>query len=224
MIILKFMMMKIEQKKIGKFFGLRQQSEKDDSNASYYALGDFIASASSGIKDYVGAFAVTAGIGLDKLVAKFEKDNDDYNAIMSKALADRLAEAFAEALHEDVRKEHWGYAHDENLTTQELIRIKYQGIRPAPGYPMQPDHTEKITIWNLLNAKENTSIELTESLAMLPGASVSGLYLANKEAKYFAVGKITKDQIVDYALRKGVSTNEVEKWLSPILAYEIPSQ
>jgi len=206
---------------VGKFFGLRQQSEKEGNDATYSALGDFIATKSSGITDYMGVFAVSTGFGLNELVKKFESDYDDYSAIMAKALADRLAESFAETLHEEVRKIYWGYSASEAFTTQELLRVKYQGIRPAPGYPMQPDHTEKITIWNLLKVKENTGIELTESLAMLPGASVSGLYLGNKDSKYFAVGKITLDQVTDYALRKGMPLKEIEKWLSPSLAYNI---
>jgi 5-methyltetrahydrofolate--homocysteine methyltransferase len=164
-------------------------------------------------------FAVTAGIGIEKLVEKFEKDHDDYNSIMVKALADRLAEAFAEHLHELVRKEFWGYASEENLSNEELIKEKYAGIRPAPGYPAQPDHTEKLIIFSLLDAEKNTGIKLTESLAMYPAASVSGLYFSHPEAKYFTVGKIGKDQVLDYRRRKGMSVEEIERWLSPILNY-----
>jgi 5-methyltetrahydrofolate--homocysteine methyltransferase len=154
------------------------------------------------------------------LVAHYEAEGDDFNAIMVKALADRLAEAFAEKLHEEVRRQYWGYSKDEQLSESDLLRIKYQGIRPAPGYPSQPDHTEKRTLWNLMQVKEQTGIELTESLAMMPAASVCGLYLANEEAKYFAVGKITKDQVEDYATRKGFSVEETERWLSSILSYD----
>lgn len=206
-------------KTIATFYGLRQQAERDDGSA-YTALGDFIAPKSSGITDYIGCFAVGAGFGCEELVKKFEADHDDYSLIMAKALADRLAEAFAETLHERVRKELWGYAANESLNADDLIKIKYQGIRPAPGYPAQPDHTEKTTMWKTFDIEAKTGIVLTESLAMSPGASVSGLYFANKHAKYFAVGKITKEQVVDYAKRKQQTVAEVEKWLGPNLAYE----
>ncbi len=169
--------------------------------------------------DYIGAFALTTGIGIDKWVKKFELEHDDYSAILLKALADRLAEAFAELLHEKVRKEIWGYAKEENFSAQELIKEEYQGIRPAPGYPAQPDHTEKTTIWNLLDVEKNTGIHLTESLAMFPTAAVSGLYFSNSESRYFGLGKIQRDQVADYAKRKGVSMDEIEKWLAPVLAY-----
>lgn len=197
---------------------IRQQMQKakDEPNI---ALADFIAPKESGVEDYIGMFAVTAGIGIEKLVEKFEKDHDDYNSIMIKALADRLAEAFAEHLHELVRKEYWGYASDEKYSNEELIKEKYIGIRPAPGYPAQPDHTEKPIIFSLLDAEKNTGIRLTESLAMYPAASVSGLYFAHPEAKYFTVGKIGKDQVLDYHRRKGMSVEEIERWLSPILNY-----
>ena len=164
-------------------------------------------------------FAVTAGIGIEKLVEKFEKDHDDYNSIMVKALADRLVEAFAEYLHELVRKEYWGYAADEKFSYEGLIKENYEGIRPAPGYPAQPDHTEKPIIFSLLDVEKNTGIKLTESMAMYPVASVSGLYFSHPESKYFTVGKIGKDQVLDYHRRKGMSVEEVEKWLSPILNY-----
>ena len=164
-------------------------------------------------------FSVTAGNGIEELIEKFEKEYDDYNSIMVKAIADRLAEAFAEHLHELVRKEYWGYAEDENLANEDLIKEKYIGIRPAPGYPAQPDHTEKPIIFSLLDAEKNTGIKLTESMAMYPAASVSGLYFSHPEAKYFTVGKIGKDQVLDYHRRKGMSIEEIEKWLSPILNY-----
>ncbi len=198
---------------------LRNQNTKAET-ANNLALADFIAPKESGVNDYVGAFAVTTGIGIEKLIEKFEKDHDDYNSIMVKALADRLAEAFAEHLHEKVRKEFWGYVTEENLSTDELVKEKYRGIRPAPGYPAQPDHTEKKIIFDLLQAGRNTSIQLTESLAMYPTASVSGLYFAHPQAKYFNVGKISKDQVLDYHKRKGMSIEEVEKWLRPILNYD----
>ena len=198
---------------------LRSQAEKVQS-AYNFALADFIAPKESGIKDYIGAFAVTAGIGIEKVVEQFEKEHDDYHSIMMKALADRLAEAFAEHLHELVRKKYWGYAADENLSNDELIKEKYIGIRPAPGYPAQPDHTEKYTIFELLSVENNVGITLTESLAMHPAASVCGLYFAHPSAKYFNVGKIGKDQVLDYHRRKGMSIEEIEKWLRPILNYD----
>ncbi len=197
---------------------LRSQTMKTD-NLPNLALADFIAPKDSVIKDYIGAFAVTAGIGSRELVERYEKDHDDYNAILVKALADRLAEAFAEYLHYEIRNNYWGYTKDENLSNDDLIKEKYQGIRPAPGYPAQPDHTEKLIIFDLLNATENTGIELTETLAMNPPASVSGLYFANPKAKYFNVGKIGKDQVLDYHKRKGMDFKEIEKWLNPILNY-----
>ncbi len=198
---------------------LRNQNTKAET-ASNLALADFIAPKESGVNDYIGAFAVTTGIGIEKLIEKFEKDHDDYNSIMVKALADRLAEAFAEHLHEKVRKEFWGYAEKENLSSDELVKEKYRGIRPAPGYPAQPDHTEKKIIFDLLQVEKNTGIRLTESLAMYPTASVSGLYFAHPDAKYFNVGKISKDQVLDYHKRKGMSIEEVEKWLRPNLNYD----
>ncbi|MEW5842554.1 MAG: methionine synthase [Bacteroidota bacterium] len=198
---------------------IRQQSVKSGEIPNL-ALADFIAPKDSGAKDFIGMFAVTAGMGIEKIVEKFEKDHDDYNAIMTKAVADRLAEAFAELLHAKVRKELWGYAANEILSNKELIDEKYFGIRPAPGYPAQPDHTEKLTIWKLLDAEKHTSIKLTESLAMYPAASVCGLYFANPESKYFTVGKIGKDQVDDYRKRKGISLKEAEKWLRPILNYD----
>lgn len=197
---------------------IRQQIEKSIDQPNI-ALADFIAPKETGVEDYVGMFAVTAGIGIEKLVALFEKDHDDYNSIMTKAIADRLAEAFAEYLHEIVRKEYWGYAKDEILSSEEIIKENYIGIRPAPGYPAQPDHTEKPIIFSILDVEKNIGIKLTESMAMYPAASVSGLYFSHPEAKYFSVGKIEKDQVLDYHRRKGISVEEIEKWLSPILNY-----
>ena len=199
---------------------MRQQILKPEGDWNM-ALSDFIAPKESGIKDYVGAFAVTAGIHIEPLVKKFEKEHDDYQAIMTKALADRLAEAFAELMHQEVRKKYWGYVKNEKLSTEELIREKYRGIRPAAGYPACPDHTEKQALFDLLQVEKNAGIELTESFAMYPAASVSGLYFAHPEAKYFTVGKIEKDQVLDYSKRKGMDVKAVEKWLSPNLNYEI---
>ena len=198
---------------------IRSQEQKTD-NLPNLALADFIAPKESGIKDYIGAFAVTTGIGIEQLIEKFDKDHDDYSSIMVKALADRLAEAFAEHLHELVRKNYWGYAPEEEFKNEDLIKENYQGIRPAPGYPAQPDHTEKLIIFDLLKAEENTSIKLTENMAMYPAASVSGLFFSHPDAKYFNVGRIGKDQILDYHRRKGLSIEEVEKWLRPILNYD----
>lgn len=195
---------------------IRQQTQKA-AGVSQKALSDFIAPKESGRQDYVGAFVVTSGIGADKLIAEFEADHDDYNSILLKALADRLAEAFAEYLHERVRKEYWGYDSQEKLTNEGLINEDYKGIRPAPGYPACPDHTEKITLFNLLNATELTGVGLTESLAMTPAASVSGWYFAHPESNYFGVGKIGMDQVESLAKRKGKSVEEMEKWLSPNL-------
>ena len=198
---------------------LRQQARKTPGRPNR-ALADFVAPKETGLADYVGAFAVTAGLGVESLVAEFERDHDDYHAILVKALADRLAEAFAELLHERLRCDRWGYAPDEHLTNDELIAEKYRGIRPAPGYPACPDHTEKRTIWDLLNAEQATGIALTETLAMHPAASVCGIYLAHPEAAYFDAGHFAKDQIVDYAARKGMPVDEVERWLGPRLNYE----
>jgi 5-methyltetrahydrofolate--homocysteine methyltransferase len=197
---------------------IRQQMKKSSGEPNI-ALADFVAPKESGVEDYIGMFAVTAGIGIEKLVEKFEKEHDDYNSIMIKAIADRLAEAFAEHLHELVRKEYWGYASEENLSDEDLIKEKYIGIRPAPGYPAQPDHTEKPIIFSLLDVEKNIGIKLTESLAMYPAASVSGLYFSHPEARYFTVGKIGKDQVLDYHRRKGMSVEEIERWLSPVLNY-----
>jgi len=197
---------------------LRQQSEKPEGQPNL-ALADYVAPLDSGRADHIGAFAVTAGIGLDELCRRFDNDHDDYNSIMAKALADRLAEAFAEYLHKRVRED-WGYGKNEELTNEELIREKYRGIRPAPGYPACPDHTEKRLLFDLLQAEQKAGITLTESFAMLPAAAVSGFYFAHPEAKYFAVGKIGKDQVEDYARRKEMDLRTIERWLSPNLNYE----
>lgn len=206
------------QRELLRFHTLRQQNKKAEGQPNF-ALADFVAPAESGLSDHIGAFAVTAGIGLEEHVRRFEAAHDDYSSIMIKALADRLAEAFAEYLHMKVRTDYWGYAGDEHLSNDELIREKYRGIRPAPGYPACPDHTEKESIWKLLSVEEHTGIRLTESLAMWPAASVSGWYFAHPEAKYFGLGKIAEDQVLDYARRKGFSRELTEKWLSPALNY-----
>ena len=205
---------------LARLYGLRQQIAKRDGGAPNYCLSDFVAPVETGLKDYVGAFAVTAGVGEEALAASYDDAHDNYSAIMSKALADRLAEAFAEHLHERARREFWGYEKDAPTSVEALIREDYQGIRPAPGYPAQPDHTEKATLFRLLNAEENASMALTESFAMTPPASVSGLYFSHPDALYFGVGQIAVDQVEDYARRKGESVREAEKWLAPILAYE----
>ena len=198
---------------------LRQQNIKPPGRKNY-CLADTVAPEGSGVNDYVGAFAVTAGIGIEEHVKRFEAEHDDYQSIMIKALADRLAEAFAECLHQQVRKEHWGYAKDESLGNDELIKEGYKGIRPAPGYPACPDHTEKATLFTLLNATEEVGIELTESFAMYPTAAVSGWYFAHPDAQYFNVGKLKKDQVEDYAQRKGETIDYIERWLAPSLAYD----
>jgi 5-methyltetrahydrofolate--homocysteine methyltransferase len=199
---------------------LRQQTKKT-LDQPYYSLSDFIAPKESGVKDYIGMFAVTSGIGMDKLVHKFESEHDDYNSILTKAVTDRLAEAFAETLHELVRKEYWGYAKDEKLTGEQIIKEEYKGIRPAPGYPACPDHTEKRILFGILDAEDTAEIKLTESYAMYPASSVCGLYFAHPESRYFNVGKIDRDQVEDYAKRKNMSVEEIEKWLAPNLAYEV---
>ena len=201
------------------FHFLRQQMRKR-RQAPNQCLADFIAPKASGVADYIGAFAVTAGIGIEDRLAVFEADHDDYHAILLKALADRLAESFAERMHERVRKEFWGYASGENLSNEELIREEYRGIRPAPGYPACPDHTEKQTLWDLIDPAGNAGITVTESFAMLPTAAVSGLYFSHPESAYFGTGKIGRDQVEDYARRKGMAVDEVERWLAPVLGYE----
>jgi len=199
------------------FLTLRQQSQKT-AGAPNIALADFIVPKDIGKTDYMGAFCVTTGFGVDEWAAEFEKNLDDYNSIMVKALADRLAEAFAEYLHEKVRKEIWGYAADEVLTSEELIDESYKGIRPAPGYPACPDHLEKPTIWKLLNVEQEIGVKLTESMAMWPASSVSGYYFGNPESKYFGLGKIKEDQVIDYAKRRNISTEVANKWLNPNIA------
>ena len=199
---------------------LRQQAENDDGDDPYIAMSDFIAPVSSGKADYIGMFAVSAGFGAMELVMKYKEDHDDYKAIMVQALADRLAEAYAEKMHKEIRESMWGYTSDENMTTEDLIKVKYEGIRPAPGYPSQPDHTEKRTMWDLMKVMEETNIELSEHLAMMPAASVSALCFANKDSRYFAVGKIGKDQVEDYAARKGMSVDDTERWLGSVLNYQ----
>jgi 5-methyltetrahydrofolate--homocysteine methyltransferase len=198
---------------------LRQQMAKA-TGRSNLALADFVQPAESGQLDYLGGFAVTTGHGLDALVQEFEAAHDDYSAILAKALADRLAEALAERLHERVRRELWGYAPDESLGNAELIREQYQGIRPAPGYPACPDHTEKRILFELLDATNRTGIQLTENFAMFPTAAVSGWYFWHPEARYFGVGKLGRDQVEDYARRKGMSVAETERWLAPNLGYD----
>jgi 5-methyltetrahydrofolate--homocysteine methyltransferase len=196
---------------------LRQQEQMPEGTCNL-SLADFVAPRSAGISDFVGAFAVTAGHGASELVAAFERDHDDYQAIMVKALADRLAEAFAEYLHARVRRE-WGYGAEERLTNEELITERYRGIRPAFGYPACPDHSEKRKLFDLLQAGR-AGISLTESFAMAPAASVSGIYLAHPAARYFTVGRIGRDQVEDYARRKRASLADVERWLTPNLSYE----
>lgn len=202
-----------------KFHFLRQQTKKRSGQPNS-SLSDYIAPHEVGITDYIGFFAVTAGIGIEKLIEKFESENDDYNVILVKAVADRLAEAFAERMHERVRKEFWGYSDEESFSNEELIAEKYSGIRPAPGYPACPDHTEKRILFDLLEVEKNTSIKLTESFAMYPASSVSGFYFSHPESRYFRVGNIGEDQVIDYAQRKSCTKEEVEKWLSPNLDYD----
>jgi 5-methyltetrahydrofolate--homocysteine methyltransferase len=207
-----------DRRELTQFHTLRQQWERKGQTA-FHALADFIAPLESGRQDYLGAFAVTAGHGLDELVRKFDADHDDYHSILSKALADRLAEAFAELLHKKARRE-WGYGREEQLSNEELIDEKYRGIRPAPGYPACPDHTEKRILFQLLDAERNTGITLTDSFAMWPAASVSGLYFAHPNSRYFAVDRIGRDQVENYAARKAMTIAEVERWLAPNLGYE----
>ena len=204
-------------KVLEKFLTLRQQAQKSKDKPNI-ALADFIAPKDSGKTDYMGAFCVTTGFGVDEWAAEFEKDLDDYNSIMVKVLADRFAEAFAEYLHEEIRKEIWGYATHENLSTEAMIEEIYEGIRPAPGYPACPDHLEKPTIWKLLNVEKEIGVILTESMAMWPASSVSGYYFGNPESKYFGLGKIKEDQVIDYAKRRSISTDKAMKWLNPNIA------
>jgi len=205
-----------EENKSKEFHFLRQQGKKSGGLPNF-SLADFLSDSDT---DYAGCFAVTAGIGIEELIEKFKADHDDYKEIMVKALADRLAEAFAELMHEKVRKEYWGYAKNEDLDNESLIKESYEGIRPAPGYPACPDHTEKRTLFDLLEVEKNTGIELTDSYAMYPASSVSGFYFGHPESRYFGLGKINKDQVEDYAARKGMTIKQVEKWLTPNLAYD----
>jgi 5-methyltetrahydrofolate--homocysteine methyltransferase len=204
-----------------RFRFLRQQANREGPEPCR-SLADFIAPKHTGLSDHIGAFALTSGIGLKELCDRFKSENDDYNAIMAEAIADRLAEAFAECLHKRVREE-WGYGRNECLSPADLIQEKYRGIRPAAGYPACPDHTEKGPLWHLLDVQKNTGMLITESFAMWPGSSVSGLYFAHPESRYFALGKIDRDQVADYQKRKGMSIAEVERWLGPNLNYD-PAQ
>jgi 5-methyltetrahydrofolate--homocysteine methyltransferase len=208
----------IENASLAILHHLRQQNLKAQ-NLPNLCLSDYIAPNNTGIEDYIGGFAVTAGLGIEALLEQYEKDHDDYHSIMLKSIADRLAEAFTELMHERVRTEFWGYVSNETFSNDELIAEKYQGIRPAPGYPACPDHTEKTALFELLQANR-IGIELTESFAMYPASSVSGWYFSHPESKYFTIGKIAKDQVVDYAKRKDMPLEEVEKWLAPVLNYD----
>ena len=203
---------------LDRFHFLRQQANREGSEPCR-SLSDFIAPKETGLPDHIGAFAVTSGIGLKGLCDGFRAKHDDYNAIMAEAIADRLAEAFAECLHKRVRDE-WGYGRVEGLSTDDLIHEKYRGIRPAAGYPACPDHTEKGTLWRLLNVEANTGMQITESFAMWPGSSVSGLYFAHPASRYFSLGKIDRDQVVDYAERKRMTVAEIERWLGQNLNYD----
>jgi 5-methyltetrahydrofolate--homocysteine methyltransferase len=198
---------------------LRQQRSKAEGQP-HQCLADFVAPADSGKADYIGAFAVTAGIGIDEHIERFEAEHDDYSSIMLKALADRLAEALAEYLHQRVRKDYWGYGIDESFTNDELIAEQYRGIRPAPGYPACPDHTEKGKLWELLDVESAIDLRLTDSFAMFPTAAVSGFYFSHPDARYFSVGKVARDQLESYAERKGMSMAEAERWLAPNLGYD----
>jgi 5-methyltetrahydrofolate--homocysteine methyltransferase len=198
-----------------RLYNYRQQKE----NSAYLALSDFIAPKSANIRDYIGGFIVTAGLGVDALVKSYHAHHDDYNSLLVRVLADRLAEAFAEKLHADVRKEYWGYAADEDLTKEDLLQAKYQGIRPAFGYPSLIDHSEKLTLFDWLHADENTQVTLTESFMMVPGASVSGLYFAHPRSRYYDLFHIDKDQVITYAQRKGISVDEAEKQIRTRIRY-----
>ena len=209
------------EQEISRFFFLRQQVNRSKSNRANFCLADFIAPSFVNIDDYLGAFIVTAGEGIEQLAKFYEDKNDDYNSILVKALGDRLAEALAEMTHLHVRTKYWGYSKNENLSNNQLIDEKYVGIRPAPGYPACPDHTEKETLFKLLNADKNIKVTLTESFAMTPSSSVSGFYFSNPDSAYFGVGKIYEDQVKDYAKRKSLKKNIVEKWLSSSLGYSL---
>ncbi len=205
---------KASTKVLSKLHMLRAQRQMEEKTSSNSCLSDFVAPQDSGKTDYMGAFCVTSGIGLDELCKKYEKDQDDYNLIMVKSLADRLAEACAEYLHEKIRKDYWGYVSSEKLSYEDMVKEKYQGIRPAPGYAACPDHLEKKTLFRLLDIEKNIGVSLTHSMAMIPPSSVSGWYFAHPESRYFNVGKIGRDQLEDYARRKDISVTEMEKWLS----------
>jgi 5-methyltetrahydrofolate--homocysteine methyltransferase len=206
-----------QHNKLGSFCMLRQQAEKENDDQPYFSQADFIAPA--GYKDFLGMFAVSC-FGCDELVTRYEGEHDDFSKIMVQALADRFVEAFAEYVHREIRLNIWGYAPNEQLDETDLLKIKYDGIRPAPGYPSQPDHTEKATMWKILQAKELAGIELTESYSMSPASSVSALVFAHEKSEYFAVGQIGKDQVESYAARKEMALDVCERWLSPILNYE----
>ena len=206
------------QQPIATLHHLRQQSEKPNGKPNL-SLADYVAPVGSGVQDYVGGFCVTTGIGVKERAAQFEADHDDYSSIMLKALADRLAESFAEHMHRRVRTEFWGYAPDEQLNNEDLIRERYRGIRPAPGYPACPDHTEKATLFTLLDAPTNCGVTLSDNYAMAPASSVSGFYYSHPDARYFAVGKIGRDQVEDLARRKGQPVEWMERWLRPNLDY-----
>jgi 5-methyltetrahydrofolate--homocysteine methyltransferase len=198
---------------------LRQQIRKREGRPNY-CLADYIAPIETGLKDYFGGFVVTAGGNIDKKVAEFEADQDDYNAILLKAIADRFAEAFAERMHERVRREFWGYGKDEHLSNEDIIKERYDGIRPAPGYPACPDHSGKPQLFDLLSADKHAGVVLTESFAMLPAASVSGYYFSHPDSHYFGIGKINKDQVENYARRRVATIQEAQKWLRPSLGYD----
>ena len=202
-----------------RFHQMREQQDKA-GKTTFHSLADFIAPVDSGVKDYIGGFAVTAGIGIEKWIKHYEDDHDDFSAILLKALADRLAEAFAELLHFRVRREFWGYAPEEEFNTENFIRERYRGIRPALGYPACPDHSEKRLLFDLMQVEDNTQITLTEHFSMYPNASVSGLYFAHPKAMYFGIGKIGKDQVEDLAKRKETSTEDLEKWIPLNLGYK----
>jgi 5-methyltetrahydrofolate--homocysteine methyltransferase len=202
---------------------LRQQRSKPDGQF-HHCLADYVAPAERNVKDYIGGFAVTAGIGIDQHVERFEADHDDYSSIILKALADRLAEALAEYMHERTRKEFWAYQPDENLENEDLIGEKYRGIRPAPGYPACPDHTEKGKLWKLLDVEASIDLKLTDSYAMFPTAAVSGFYFSHPDSRYFSVGKVSQDQVESYAERQGITVAEAERWLAPNLGYDTASK
>ena len=202
-------------KELARFYMLRQQWKRKGQE-QFRSLADYVAPVGSGREDYIGGFAVTAGIQIDQIAAEFEKDNDDYNSIMVKALADRLAEAFAELLHHRARQD-WGYGTSEELSMDDIVKERYRGIRPAPGYPACPDHTQKKTLWKMMDVQHHTGIMLTESYAMWPGSSVCGLYFGHPDSRYFAINRIDRDQLENYSERKKMPLSECEKWLSPIL-------